>query len=138
MDALSLAFEHLTEWVIAPVTEQFLGIFNLNGRFGVLFLCISYGVAYSLFRFRKHHGLTDAPSFWQFIGAGRVHLHPSALLDYRYYFVRAVLKVALVLPIVNWVDPYILHSGDYQAFFVNLWGERPRVGENLGLSLLYG
>lgn len=138
MDALSLVFEHLTEWVITPVTDQFLGIFNMNGRFGALFLCISYGAAYGLFRFRKRRGLSDAQSFWLFIGGARVHLHPSALLDYRYYFVRAILKVALVLPVVQLVDPYILRSGDYLAFFSNLWGARPRLGENLALSLLYG
>lgn len=138
MDALPLFSEHLTDWVITPVTEQFLGIFNMNGRFGVLFLCISYGAAYGLFRFRKRRGLSDAQSFWQFIGGARVHLHPSALLDYRYYFVRAILKIALVLPVVQLVDPYILRSGDYLAFFNNLWGARPRLGENLALSLLYG
>lgn len=99
-----------------PITQQFLDIFNLNGRFGVLFLCASYGVAYGLFRFRKHRGLTDARSFWQFIGGRGVYLHRSALLDYRYYFVRAILKIALVLPIVHLVDPYILRSGDYSAF----------------------
>lgn len=116
MDTLSLVYKHLIDWVIAPVTQQFLGIFNLNGRLGLLFLCVSYGVAYGLFRFRKRRGLSDAHSFWHFIGGSRVHLHRSALLDYRYYFVRAILKVALVLPIVHLVDPYILRSGDYLAF----------------------
>jgi sterol desaturase/sphingolipid hydroxylase (fatty acid hydroxylase superfamily) len=138
VDALSLIYGHLSEWVIEPVTEQFLGIFNLNGRFGVLFLFTSYGIAYGLFRFRKHRGLTDARSFGQFIGGSRVYFHRSALLDYRYYFVRAILKVALVLPLAGLVDPYILRSGDYIAFFSNLWGARPQLNENLSLSLLYG
>jgi sterol desaturase/sphingolipid hydroxylase (fatty acid hydroxylase superfamily) len=138
VDAFSLVYKHLIEWVIAPVTEQFLSIFNLNGRLGVLFLCVSYSVAYGLFRFRKYRGLTDARSFWKFIGGRQVYLHRSALLDYRYYFVRAILKVALVLPIVHLVDPYILRSGDYLDFFSNLWGARPRLEENLSLALLYG
>ncbi|MFC5695671.1 sterol desaturase family protein [Pseudomonas sp. GCM10022186] len=138
MDVLAYVYERLAKWVVEPVAHQFAGIFDLNGRFGVLFLCISYGIAYGLFRFRKHRGLTDACSFWQFIGGGRVYFHRSALLDYRYYFVRAILKVTLVLPIVGLVDPYILRSGDYLAFFTNLWGARPRPGENLSLSLLYG
>ncbi|UZE84900.1 sterol desaturase family protein [Pseudomonas viciae] len=138
MDAFSVVYQQLIQWVIAPITDQFFGIFNLNGRLGILFLCASYGVAYGLFHFRKHRGLTDARSFWQFIGGSRVHLHRSALLDYRYYFVRAVLKIALVLPIVHLVDPYILRSADYHAFFTNLWGARPRLGENLSLALLYG
>ena len=60
MDVRSPIYDYLTEWVIEPVTEQFLGIFNLNGRLGVLFLFMSYSVAYCLFRFRKHRGLTDA------------------------------------------------------------------------------
>ncbi|MCO6058635.1 sterol desaturase family protein [Pseudomonas sp. MOB-449] len=138
MDVLLHLYEQLAEWVIEPVSHQFAGIFDLNGRFGVLFLCISYGIAYGLFRFRKHRGLSDARSFWQFIGGSRVYFHRSALLDYRYYFVRAILKVALVVPIVGLVDPLILRSGDYIAFFINLWGARPQLGENLGLSLLFG
>ncbi|AOE84398.1 sterol desaturase family protein [Pseudomonas sp. TCU-HL1] len=138
MGVLLHLYEQLAEWVIEPVSHQFAGIFDLNGRFGVLFLCISYGIAYGLFRFRKHRELSDARSFWQFIGGSRVYFHRSALLDYRYYFVRAILKVALVLPIVGLVDPLILRSGDYIAFFTNLWGARPQLGENLGLSLLFG
>ncbi|MGE7955145.1 sterol desaturase family protein [Pseudomonas sp. NPDC089530] len=138
MDAFAFVYPHLNEWLIEPVSRQFLGLFNLNGRLGAGFLLISYAIAYGLFRYRKQHSLTEARTFGQFIGGRRVHLHRSALLDYRYYFVRAILKVALVLPIVHLVDPYILRSGDYLAFFGNLWGARPRLGENLALALLYG
>ena len=101
MDVFSFVYDCLSRWVITPVIHQFLGIFDLNGRFGLLFLATSYSVAYGLFRFRKSRGLTSAPTFWQFIGGKQVYLHQSALLDYRYYFVRAILKVMLVLPIVG-------------------------------------
>ena len=130
--------EFLHYVVIAPVVDQFTKIFDLNGRIGVLFLCLSYAVAYGLFRYRKQRGLTDAGSFWQFIGGNAVHWHPSALLDYRYYLVRGVLKVALVIPIVGLVDPHVLRSADYIGFFTNLWGARPQLGQTLWLSLLYG
>ncbi|CAH0255268.1 sterol desaturase [Pseudomonas mediterranea] len=138
MDVFSLIYQQLIEWVITPITEQFYSIFNFNGRLGVLFLCVSYGVAYGLFRFRKQRGLTDAHSFWQFIGGSRVYFHRSAWLDCRYYLLRKLLKLALVLPIVHLVDPYILRSGDYLAFFNNLWGARPRPEDGLSLVLLYG
>ncbi|MNQ32848.1 Fatty acid hydroxylase superfamily protein [compost metagenome] len=138
MDVLVSLHDYLSRWVLEPVAKQLFGLFDLNGRLGLAFLFTSYGIAYSLFLHRKRRGLTDARSFVQFIGGRRVHLHRSALLDYRYYFVRAILKVALVLPIVGLVDPYILRSGDYIGFFTRLWGARVQVGENLGLSLLYG
>ncbi|MEX6501346.1 sterol desaturase family protein [Pseudomonas zhanjiangensis] len=138
MGVFSYLQDQLSGWLVEPLIAQFSGIFDLNGRFGLLFLCISCAVAYGLFRFRKHRGLTDASSFWQFIGGSRVMFHRSALLDYRYYFVRGILKVALVLPIVGLVDPYVLRSADYIAFFTKLWGARPQVGETLSLSLLYG
>jgi sterol desaturase/sphingolipid hydroxylase (fatty acid hydroxylase superfamily) len=131
-------FESLQQFLIGPILHQLTSFFDVNGRLGVLFLAVSYAVAYALFRHRKRHGLTEAGSFWQFIGGWRVHWHPSARLDYRYYFVRCVLKVVLVVPIVALVDPYILRSGDYLAFFTNLWGARPQIGQNLSLSLLYG
>jgi sterol desaturase/sphingolipid hydroxylase (fatty acid hydroxylase superfamily) len=60
------------------------------------------------------------------------------LLDYRYYFVRAILKVMLVVPVVGLVDPYVLSSGDYIRFFTHLWGARVQMEEHLALSLLYG
>jgi len=138
VDAFTALVDYLVSWVIKPVSHQFLSLFDLNGRLGVLFLSVSYAVAYCLYRFRKHRGLTHAQSFWQFIGGHRVHFHRSALLDYRYYFVRAILKIALVLPIVGLVDPLILRSGDYIAFFTNLWGARVHVQDHLALSLLYG
>lgn len=93
-------------YLIDPFVQQFTSLFDLNGRLGLLFLGVSYAVAYLLFRYRRQHGLTQAMSFWAFLGGWRVHWHPSARLDYRYYFVRGVLKVALVVPIVALVDPY--------------------------------
>lgn len=138
MADLAQLHNHLTGLLVDPVVRQLSGLFDLSGRVGVVFLALSYAVAYGLFRFRKRRGLTDAPSFWQFIGGNRVHFHRSALLDYRYYVVRGILNVALMVPIVGLVDPYLLRSGDYVSFFTNLWGARPRLGENLGLSLLYG
>ena len=114
MEELSLAGEQLG-WLLAAVIKQFKGLFDLNGRIGVFFLGISYSVAYLLYRRQRSQQLTDARSFWQFIGGSRVYFHPSALLDYRYYFVRALIKVLLIVPIVGLVDPYILRSGDYLA-----------------------
>lgn len=138
MDVLAVLQHYLSRWVIDPVTHQFLGIFDLNGRLCLAFLCISYSVAYGLFRYRKARGLTEACSFAQFIGGRGVYLHRSALLDYRYYFVLAILKVALVLPIVGLVDPWVLRSADYVGFFTRLWGARAQLADLPGLSLLYG
>lgn len=138
MDLLFGLLNYLDTTVIEPVTDKFLGIFDLNGRFGLAFLIISYLVAWGLYRYRRRTGATQASSYWQFLGGSRVHFHRSALLDYQYYFLRAVLKVLFVVPVVGIVDPYILSSGDWVAFMTNLWGERPRLGEDMGLMLLYG
>ncbi|SDP89994.1 sterol desaturase family protein [Ectopseudomonas guguanensis] len=135
MQELSLAANPLTE-LLAVVIRQFQGLFDLNGRIGLVFILLSYSVAYLLYRRRRVS--SGIASFWQFIGGRQVLLHPSALLDYRYYFVRALLRVLLIVPVIGLVDPYLLHSADYMAFFTNLWGARPQLGENLGLSLLYG
>lgn len=124
--------------LLNAVLEQIRGLFDLNGRIGVFFLSVSYVVAYVLYRRQRRLGQTDTSSFWQFVGGSRVHLHPSALLDYRYYFVRVLLKLLLIVPVIGLVDPYVLRSADYQAFFSHLWGARPQLGENLGLSLLFG
>ena len=128
----------LNEFAIDPVVNRFIGIFDHNGRFGLPFLLISVLVAYALYRFRRSRNLTKASTFWAFLGGSRVNLHRSALLDYSYYFLFAILNVALVLPAVALIDPYVLESGDYIDFFNTLWGERPQLGENIFLSLLFG
>lgn len=138
MDIWAALVSSFDSAVMEPLTDRFLGIFDLNGRFGLLFLTISYLTALLLYRHRKRGGTTEAASFWQFLGGNRVHFHRSALVDYQYYFLRAVLKVVCVLPVIAIVDPYILRSGDYVAFFTNLWGARPQLGEDLGLMMLYG
>ena len=138
MDASAPFLVQLHRWVIAPVTEQFVSLFDLNGRLGVVFILMSYGVAYVLFRQRKSRGLTEARTFWQFIGGGRVHGHRSAWLDYRYYFIKGILRVALVLPVVGLVDPHILRSGDYVQFFTRLWGAREQLPDHPWLAVSYG
>ena len=138
MDVLTQLLALLERWVITPVTTQFFGLFDLNGRLGVVFLFASFSIAYALFRYRKSRQLTDAQTFWQFIGGRRVFGHRSAWLDYRYYFIKAILKVALVLPLVALVDPYILRSGDYQQFFTQLWGAREQVPNHPWIASLYG
>ncbi len=138
MDVLEQLYVHLDRWIIAPVSGQFVGLFDLNGRLGVGFIVASYCVAYVLFRHRKSRHLTAAPSFWQFIGGSRVFGHRSAWLDYRYYFIKAILKVIWVLPIVALVDPWILRSGDYQQFFSQLWGAREQVPNHPFIALFYG
>ncbi|MFJ4193082.1 sterol desaturase family protein [Pseudomonas sp. NPDC089534] len=138
MDVLAQLLNGLNHFVIEPVTGQFLGLFDLNGRLGVAFVAASYLVAYGLFRHRKRRGLTGAGSFWQFIGGGRVHGHRSAWLDYRYYFIKAILRVGLVLPVIGLVDPYILRSGDYERFFTQLWGAREQIPEHPLIAVAYG
>lgn len=54
MDVPALLHDYLIKWVIEPVADQFLGIFDLNGRFGLVFLFSAYSVAYGLFWFRKY------------------------------------------------------------------------------------
>lgn len=137
METWGLAYEQL-DVLLAAVVQQLRGLFDFNGRLGVFFIVLSYGAAFVLYRWRRRHGQSEARTFWQFVGGKAVHLHPSALLDYRYFFVRVVLKLLLIVPFVGLVDPYVLRSADYVSFFTQLWGARPQLGENLGLSLLYG
>lgn len=138
MDVLTQLNAYLHRLLIEPVAEQFFSLFDLNGRIGVVFIFTSYCVAYGLFRYRKSRSLTEAPTFWQFLGGGRVHGHRSAWLDYRYYFIKGILRVALVLPVVALVDPHILRSGDYVQFFTRLWGAREQVSDHPSIALFYG
>ncbi|MDX1265881.1 MAG: sterol desaturase family protein [Oceanisphaera sp.] len=135
LDDLLLSLQAL---LLNPLIDRLVGILDLNGRFSVFFLGISYLAALLLYRLRLQDGTTTASSYWRFIGGREVLLHPSARLDYLYYLVRGVLKLAFVLPVVALVDPYIWESGDYVGFFERVWGERPQLGENMGLMMLYG
>lgn len=56
MDLLTLFYTYL----IDPLIRQLYGIFDLNRRFGALFLGISVATAYALYLFRKHRSLSHA------------------------------------------------------------------------------
>ena len=134
MDLLTL----LDTYLIDPLSRQLFGIFDLNGRFGVLFLGISVATAYVLYLFRKRSGLSHARSFWQFLGGNQVNLHRSALLDYRYYFVRALLNLLLIVPMLALLAPHLPQARDYLAWFNQTWGEQSTQPESVWLALLYG
>jgi sterol desaturase/sphingolipid hydroxylase (fatty acid hydroxylase superfamily) len=134
VDLLTLLYTYLVD----PLSRQLCGIFDLNGRFGVLFLGISVTTAYALYLFRKRRGLSHARTFWQFLGGRQVNLHRSALLDYRYYFVRAILNLLLVVPMLALLAPHLPHASDYLTWFKQLWGEQPSQPDSPRLALLYG
>ena len=52
MQELSLAANPLTE-LLALLARQVQGLFDLNGRIGLVFILLSYSVAYLLYRRRR-------------------------------------------------------------------------------------
>ncbi|OXY83575.1 sterol desaturase family protein [Oceanimonas doudoroffii] len=133
MEPISALADVLHSEIWLPLWRRFAGLFDLNGRLGVVFLAISFTVAFLLYRRRGAVG-----SFGQFLGGRRVWLHRSALIDYQYYFLRVLLHAALVVPVLAWLDPYLLRSGDVSARLTQWWGERPWQGESTALMLAYG
>lgn len=138
MDKLTPLFDPLQRLLIIPLWQCLSGLFDLNGRLGVVFLLISGTVAYLLCLHRRRRGDPGARSFRRFLGGRAVWLHPSALLDYQYYLVRALLHVAVLLPIMAWLHPWLLQAEDVQSALTRLWGERPRLAEASWLMMLYG
>ncbi|MCC4264060.1 sterol desaturase family protein [Oceanimonas baumannii] len=118
-----------------PLWHRFTGLFDLNGRLGVVFLVISFAVAYLLYR-RRNDGRYR--HFGHFLGGRRVWLHRSAIIDYQYYFLRVLLHAALVVPLLSWLDPHLLHSGEVSSALAQWWGERAWHGESTTLMLAYG
>ena len=55
-----------------------------------------------------------------------------------YYFVRVLLHLAFIAPILAWLAPVRLYSGDVTGWLDAIWGARPRLEETLPLMLLYG
>ena len=94
MDKLTPLFDPLQRLLITPLWQSLSGLFDLNGRLGFVFLLISGTVAYLLYLHRRRQGDPETRSFRHFLGGRAVWLHPSALLDYQYYLVRALLHVA--------------------------------------------
>ncbi|PSJ39204.1 sterol desaturase [Zobellella taiwanensis] len=138
MEQIAVLADILHSQIWLPVWHKFIGLFDLNGRMGILFLGISGLVAYGVFHWHRRRGYTQAGTFWSYLGGRRVWWHASARLDYQYYFVRALLHVAVVAPLLVWLDPYLLHSAEVTAGLSQWWGERPWRGEGAGLMLGYG
>ncbi|MCQ4304465.1 hypothetical protein [Stutzerimonas frequens] len=55
---VSESFQH---YVLDPILLQFSSLFDLNGRLGLLFLGVSYAVAYLLFRYLTLYSLIVLP-----------------------------------------------------------------------------
>ena len=138
MDRLSLLFDFAQQWLITPLWHCLTGLLDFNGRLGAPFLLVSGTVAYLLYRHRRRQGNPGARSFAGFLGGRAVWLHPSAQLDYQYYLVRALLHVALILPILALIHPWLLQAEDVQSALTRLWGERPRLAQASWLMMLYG
>ncbi|QFI55202.1 sterol desaturase family protein [Aeromonas simiae] len=126
----------ITRLLLAPLWHQFSGLFDLNGRLGIGFLAISGMVAYCLYRRQRRRGFNHG--FGTFLGGRAVWLHRSARVDYQYYFVRALLHVAFIAPMLALLDPLRLEPGDVQRLLTRIWGERPQLGKNAGVMALYG
>lgn len=126
----------VTRLLLAPLWHQFSGLFDLNGRLGIGFLAISGMVAYCLYRRQRRRGFSHG--FGTFLGGRAVWLHRSARVDYQYYFVRALLHVAFITPMLALLDPLRLEPGNVQHLLERIWGERPQLGKNAGVMALYG
>ncbi|MBB6056093.1 sterol desaturase family protein [Tolumonas osonensis] len=128
----------LTHYVWNPVWNTFCGLFDWNGRLGLPFLVVSLSVAYFVYRWQRQRGYSQADHFPGFLGGRKVWLHRSALNDYVYYFIRPLLHLLFIVPVMALLDPQLLKSGDVTQFLSQVWGARPRLGENMALMLLYG
>ncbi len=131
-------FSLLLERVGLPLWQTFMGLFDLNGRLGAPYLLISLAVAYALYRQQRRQAGSQGKTFGAFLGGRAVWLHRSALVDYQYYFVRVLLHLAFIAPILAWLAPVRLQDGEVSAWLDALWGLRPRLDETLPLMLLYG
>jgi len=138
MTSLTHITDRLHDLLVQPLWQTLLGLFDFNGRLGAPYLLISLAVAYGLYHHQRRRGHSRAQSFGQFLGGRAVWLHRSALVDYQYYFVRVLLHLAFIAPILAWLAPVRLYSGDVTAWLSAIWGARPRLDETLPLMLLYG
>ncbi len=138
MDTLAPLFAYVQQWLLTPLWHCLTGLFDFNGRLGLPFLLISGLIAYLLYRMRRRQQGPAAGSFAGFLGGRAIWLHPSALLDYQYYLVRALLHVALIVPILTLLNPWLLQATDITSALTRLWGERPRLAEASWLMMLYG
>ena len=138
MDTLAHLFAYVQQWLLTPIWHCLTGLLDFNGRLGLPFLLISGLIAYLLYRVRRRQQGPAAGSFARFLGGRAIWLHPSALLDYQYYLVRALLHVALIVPILTLLNPWLLQATDITSALTRLWGERPRLAEASWLMMLYG
>lgn len=128
----------LSHYLWNPVWNTFCGLFDWNGRLGLPFLVVSLSVAFVVYRWQSRRGYCQSASFFGFLGGRKVWLHRSAVNDYVYYFIRTLLHVLFIVPILGMLEPQLLKSGDVTYFLSQLWGARPRIGENMLLMLAYG
>ncbi len=99
--------------VIQSLKGTFFELFTLKPRQALIFIFISYLIAYALYSYEKEGVQGETPrDFLFFTGGKEVYLHPSAITDYIYYFIAPILYKTLALPILMliFLPEYI--SGD--------------------------
>lgn len=130
--------DSLFAYILSPLIDSVLGLFDFNGRLGLPFLSISLLIAFCLYRRQRQPGNSQASDFRAFLGGRSVWWHRSARVDYVYYLLRPLLHLAFIAPIMSWLDPMLLKQGDVTAFLHQVWAARPRLGDNMGAMLLFG
>ena len=128
----------LSAYILSPLMDSVLGLFDFNGRLGLPFLSISLLIAFCLYRRQRQLGYSQAANFRAFLGGRHLWWHRSARVDYVYYFLRTLLHLAFIAPIMSWLDPMLLKQGDVTAFLQQVWAARPQLGNNMGIMLLFG
>ena len=128
----------LSAYILSPLMDSVLGLFDFNGRLGLPFLGISFLIAYCMYRRQRQLGYSQAANFRAFLGGRHLWWHRSARVDYVYYFLRTLLHLAFIAPIMSWLDPMLLKQGDVTAFLQQVWAARPQLGNNMGIMLLFG
>lgn len=123
-----------------PIVKTFYGLFTLKGRQAIIFIFFAYAIAFLIFLHRRNNNCTPHRKFFDFIGGKAVFLHPSAMVDYQYYFIRALFHNMLIVPIVAFIFLPEYLSGEVMASLYTEWLGPPQttIDINLSFALLYG
>ena len=129
----------LQRLLITPAWQCLSGLFDLNGRLRVVFPADPGTVAYLLCLHPSPPGILRPAAFAaSSLGPGRL-VAPRPCSITQYYLVRALLHVAVILPIMAWIHPWLLQAEDDAIRADPALGNRPVARRRrAGWMMLYG
>jgi sterol desaturase/sphingolipid hydroxylase (fatty acid hydroxylase superfamily) len=137
----SIFGQFLADFVYTPVTQTVYGILTGFERQSAFFLLLSFLIVYIMYRCRYNVTVKKGrpEKFGEYFKTKKIYTHPSAKLDYIYFFTLGIADHILSVTLLRVLIPATAFAWFFAGIFDNLFGEVTTAYKpGLTVFLVYG